>query len=324
MARGDAMTSVSMLAQVDDFLAMRVELGFGVENQRWLLRDFARYAEQVGHRGPVSVDLAVRWALLSQPGDPARAERRLGAVRQFAKHRVIFEPETEIPPPGFIGRIPHRKRQPHIYSDAEVSALLRECGRLLPRDGLRPRTYVAFFSLLASTGLRLSEARRLECRDVDLEQGQLLVLEGKFRKTRRILLHPTSVHPLAAYALERDAFPGARPSQFFFRTERSPVLQRAAVEKTFSRLRERLGWSLHGRAGRPRIHDLRHTFAVRRLLRWYEEGVDVDRMILALSTHLGHSRVTDTYWYLSAVPELLAVISERFEQFARGERAGGS
>jgi len=324
MARGDAMMSSSMQTLVDDYLAMRGELGFNVEGQHWLLRSFARYADQIEHSGPVSIDLAVRWALLSRPGDPARAERRLGVVRQFARHRAVFEPETEIPPAGFIGRIPRRNRQPHIYSDEEISAFLRECDRLLPRGGLRPRTYVAFFSLLASTGLRLSEARRLERRDVDLDQALLTVRAGKFRKARLVPLHPTSVQALAAYALRRDAFRNAQASKFFFRTEQAPLLQLAAVEKTFSRLRERLGWSSDGRAGRPRIHDLRHTFAVRRLLRWYEAGVEVDRKVLALSTYLGHANVTDTYWYLSAVPELLAVISERFEQFARGERDGGA
>jgi integrase len=98
------------------------------------------------------------------------------------------------------------------------------------------------------------------------------------------------------------------------------VLTRAAVEKTFARLRQRLGWTAHGRARRPRIHDLRHTFAVRRLLRWYEDGTEVDRKIQALATYLGHAKVTDTYWYLSAVPELMAITSQRFERFARREQ----
>ena len=314
----------SMRDQVDDYLAMRSELGFDVEGQRWLLRDFIRYAERVDHRGPISIDLAVGWALSSCPGDPARAERRLGAVRQLARHRVVFDPKTEIPPAGCIGRIPRRRQQPHIYTDAEISALLGECSRLRPREGLRPRTYAVFFSLLASTGLRLSEARYLYRRDVDLDQGLLIVRAGKFDKTRLVPLHPTSVQALATYARWRDSFRNDPPSEFFFRTEKAPRLQRAAVEKTFSRLRERLGRPPRGRTRQPRIHDFRHTFAVRRLLRWYEDGVDVDRKILALSTYLGHAKVTDTYWYLSAVPELMAITAERFEQFAREDRGGRS
>jgi hypothetical protein len=153
------MTPPRLLALVDNYLALRRNLGFDVEKLGWLLRDFARYTERTEHRGPITVDLAVQWALSPGSGDPARAERRLGAVRQFARHRAAFDPATEVPPAGLLGRIP-RRRQPHIYSDAEISALLRECSRLWPPDGLRPTTYVAFFSLLASTGLRLSEPRR--------------------------------------------------------------------------------------------------------------------------------------------------------------------
>lgn len=313
------MTPPRLLALVDDYLALRRSLGFDTEKLGWLLRDFARYAERTEHRGPITVDCAVQWALSSCSGDPARAERRLWAVRQFARHRAAFDPATEVPPAGLLGRIPRRK-QPHIYSDAEISALLRECSRLWPRDGLRPTTYVAFFSLLASTGLRLSEARHLERRDVDLAQGLLTIRVSKFRKSRLVPLHPTSAQALMGYAVRRDAFRDAPRSEFFFRTDQAPALERAAIEKTFSRLRHRLGWTAHGRARRPRIHDLRHTFAVRRLLRWYEEGVDLNRKILALATYLGHAKVTDTYWYLSAVPELMAVTSQRFEDFARRER----
>src|SRR5439155_22576168 len=148
LAGGDAMTPPSLLALVDDYLVLRHSLAFDVEKLRWRLRDFARYTERIEHRGPITVDLAVQWALSSCPGDPARAERRLGAVRQFARHRAAFDSSTELPPAGLLGRIPRRK-QPHIYSDAEISALLRECNQLRPRAGLRPRTYVAFFSLLA-------------------------------------------------------------------------------------------------------------------------------------------------------------------------------
>ena len=304
---------------VEDYLAMRRNLGFDVERLRWLLRDFARFIGRIEHRGPITVDLATRWALSSRSSDPARAERCLWAVRQFARHLAAFDPATEIPPAGLFGRIA-RRNQPHIYSDAEITALLQECNRLQPRDGLRPRTYVALFSLLASSGLRLSEACRLHRHDVDLRKGLLTVREGKFRKSRLVPLHPTTVQALIRYVARRDASRGTQPSEFFFHTDRATALERAAVEKTFSRLRDRLGWTTHGRAGRPRIHDLRHTFAVRRLLRWYEEGAEVNRKILALATYLGHAKVTDTYWYLSAVPELMAVTAQRFEHFAQPQQ----
>jgi integrase len=309
----------NFFALVEDYLAMRRSLGFDIERIRWLLRDFARFIGRIEHRGPITVDLAVQWALSSHSSDPARAERRLWAVRQFARYLAAFDPDTEIPLAGLFGRI-WRRNQPHIYSDDEITALLQECKRLQPHAGLRPATYVALFSLLASTGLRLSEARRLRLHDVDLCKGLLTVREGKFRKSRLVPLHPTTVQALIRYAARRDARRGAQRAKFFFHTDRAPALEHAAVEKTFSRLRDRLGWTTHGRAGRPRIHDLRHTFAVRRLLRWYEEGVEVNKKILALATYLGHAKVTDTYWYLSAVPELMAVTAQRFEHFAQPQQ----
>ena len=306
---------------VEDYLAMRRDLGFNVERHRWLLRDFARFTKRTKYHGPLTVDLALRWAMSSCPGQPIRAERRLSVVRQFARHLASFDPATEIPPPGLLGRSTGRN-QPHIYSDAEISALLQECSRLHPPQGLRPRTYLAFFSLLASTGLRLSEACRLHRRDVDLRQGLLTVRKGKFGKSRLVPLHPTAAGALTRYAAQRDDFRCARRSEFFFSTDRASLLNRSTVECTFSGMRSRLGWSAHGRARRPRIHDLRHTFAVRRLLRWYEEGADVNRKILALATYLGHAKVTDTYWYLTAVPELMAITARRFEHFAQPQQGG--
>jgi integrase len=313
------MSSAGWLSLVEEYLSARRGLGFALEQPAYLLRDFARYADAVRHQGPLTTELAVRWARASRSGSSAQAVRRLGAVRQFARYRALLDPATEVPPLGLLGRLP-RRPQPHIYSDAELDALLDQASRLLPRRGLRPRTYVAFFSLLISTGLRLSEACRLAVEDVDLTAGVLTVREGKFRKTRLVPLHPSTTAALARYAAERDACcngPGR-----FFRTERSPALHKDTVEKTFGRIRKRLGWTADGRARQPRIHDLRHSFAVRRLLRWYEEGADLDRKLLALSTYLGHAHVSDTYWYLTGVPELLAITAKRFEGFVQDGRGG--
>jgi integrase len=206
-----------------------------------------------------------------------------------------------------------RRRQPHIYNDGEIRSLLQQASRM-PRGGLCPKTYVAFFALLLSTGLRLSEACCLTCGDVDLDRALLTIRGTKFRKSRCVPLHPSATRALTQYAADRDAVVPSDPSSFFFRTQRVPKLTPAAVQKAFARIRRRLGWTAQGRARRPRIHDTRHTFAVRRLLRWYEEGVDVGQKILALSTYLGHAKVTDTYWYLTGVPELLAIASQRFER----------
>jgi integrase len=310
------MTPPRFLALVDEYLAVRRGLGFDADTPRWLLRSFIEYANRVGHHGSITTDLAVQWALTSRSRDPAQATRRLSAVRPFARYCAVFDPATEIPPAGFLGRLPRRK-PPHIYSEAEILALLRQAHGLRPRRGLRPQTYVALFALLASTGLRLSEACRLTGDDVDLAGGVLTIRESKFRKSRLVPLHPTATQALIRYADAREACRAVPRSGRFFCTDRAPALTRAAVEKTFSRLRQRLDWSGQGRARRPRIHDMRHTFAVRRLLHWVENGANVDHQILALSTYLGHAKVTDTYWYLSAIPELIALTAQRFERFAR-------
>ena len=319
MAAGAAMTGSNVHAWVEEYLAYRRGLGFELKSPAWLLRDFARYAERVGHQGPLTLDLVTRWALRSRSADPAQAARRLGIIRSFARHRALFDPATQIPPMGLFGRVP-RRQQPHFYSDAEIAALLREASGIGPRDGLSATTYVTFFSLLISTGLRLSEACHLTGKDVNLEHGLLTIRGSKFRKSRWVPLHPSATRALTLYAAHRDAAVPAEPASFFFRTQRVPRLTPAAVEKAFARIRRRLGWSAHGRSRRPRIHDTRHAFAVRRLLSWYWTGTAIDQKILALSTYLGHAKVSDTYWYLTGVPELMALASERFEGIAQRQQ----
>ena len=309
------MTPPSFHHLVDEYLTARRGLGFGLETDEWFLRDFASHAERIGHSGPVTIELAVRWARSSRSSHPAQAARRLAIVRQFARYRALFDPATEVPPAGLLGSV-RRRSTPHIYTEAEMAALLQQARCLLPRHGLRPATYAAYFALLVSTGLRLSEACRLTTDNADLVNGILTIRETKFRKSRLVPLHPTTTQALCRYADRRDACLAAPRSEYFFRTEHSPRLTRTAVESTFRRIRRRLHWTVQGRTRQPRIHDLRHTFVVRRLLRWHQEGADVDRRILALSTYLGHARVADTYWYCTAVPELLASTGQRFERFA--------
>lgn len=311
------MISPGMNRLVEEYLDMRLALGYRLKSQGALLRSFARHAEASGHSGAVTVDLAVSWAESSGSG-PDQVARRLSVVRQFARHLAAFDPETEVPPADLLPW-PKRRRPPHVYSGGEFDDLLHAAAGLRPRGGLRPKTYVAFFSLLMATGLRCGEARSLGVADVDFGDEVLVVREGKCRKSRLVPLHPSTAAALAHYADLRDSYVRAPSSDLFFRTERAPFLRKAAVEGTFSYLRGVLGWTANGRAHLPRVHDIRHTFVVRRVLRWYEEGADVDQKILALATYLGHVNVSDTYWYLSAVPELLAVTSARFEHFARSE-----
>ncbi len=304
---------------VEDYLAFRRRLGYAMRGIDHLLRDFARYAVESGHRGPITIALAVRWAKLPKDTDPSWWARRLSVVRSFARHRRLFDPRTEIPAVDLLG--PYlRRRAPHIYSAAEMAALLRAAAALPPTGSLRPRTYLTLLGLLASTGLRISEALRLKRGDVDLVAGVLTIAKTKFHKSRFVPLHPSATKALRRYAAQRDRHYPQPPSSTFFVNQLGTALGGSGVYKTFGILRQQLGWKKGASGRRPRLHDLRHTMAVRRLLGWYEEGVDIHGKIATLSTYLGHVEVTDTYWYLTAVPELLAVAAGRFESFAAGRR----
>jgi integrase len=231
----------------------------------------------------------------------------------FAKHRAVEDPRTEVPPPGLLGRM-YRRALPHIYSSDDLAALLRAASKLRRRT--RPHTCVALFGLLAATGMRVGEALQLRREHVDLDSGVIEVVTSKSGKSRLVPLHVSTSEALRRYAVERDRIHPAPKSNAFFLTDRGTALTYQRVTKTFRELRQRLGWK--GADGRepPRVQDLRHTFAVRTLLRWYRARADVDARILDLATYLGHVNVTCTYWYLTAVPELMAYTGRRFESYA--------
>lgn len=315
MAGGAAMKK-TFLARAEDYITLRRSLGCRLVGQDVLLRDFGRFLDRAVRRGAITTEVALRWAQAPQSKDPDQMARRLGAVRGFLRYQAGFDGVTEVPPPGLIG-CGIRRKPPHIYSDAEVQDLLRACGRLEPRGGLRPHTCRTLFSLLLATGLRISEALHLNDSDVDLEAGVLTIRDGKFGKARLVPVHPSAVAPLRRYVHHRDhVMPRASA---FFCWERQPRLAYFHVRTAFIKLRCRLGWTREGRSRCPRIHDLRHTMAVSCLVRWYREGIPPERRIAHLATYLGHVEVRDTYWYLSAVPELASIASERFARFALSE-----
>jgi integrase len=172
---------------------------------------------------------------------------------------------------------------------------------------------------MAATGLRVCEAIHLQDADVDLKHGMLTVRESKFAKSRQVPLHPSTIDALVRFRrLRRRDVPTAGDTPFFTgsRGRRlGKALGERQVHRIFNRLRDHLNWVNRGAHAAPRLHDLRHTFAVRRLMAWHREGADLDQMMLALSTYLGHTKIAHTYWYLSAVPELMALAGDKFERF---------
>jgi len=313
--------SSTMVRQVGEYLQLRRSLGFELKSQGKLLLRFARYLDRSGHRGPLTTEMILRWANLPKNSARSYRAKRLTAVRCFARYLAARDGQTEVPGRYLMPKECVR-RQPHLYSQHEIEQLLAATDWLLPMYPLRRLVYRTLFGLLACTGLRISEALKLNAADVDLEHGVLRIKETKFKKSRLVPLHPTTTRALRWYVQTRYGQQVPYDESPFFVNRYGNRLTSVTVRRTFRNLRDMLGWKKsNGELPRPRIHDFRHTFACRRLLTWYRQGKDVHNLIVALSTYLGHGSVTNTYWYLAATPELLAIAGDRFEQFARTGKA---
>ena len=318
--------TADMAALVAEYIEMRRGLGYRSHTRERALRAFARYLDQETHVGPIPLELTLTWAASSASADPCNPARRLAGVRDFLRYLSALDHATEVPAPGLLGSTGHRK-PPHVYSEREVGDLLQAAGGLAPAGGLRPRCYATLFGLIACTGLRICEALAFTCADVDLSEAMLTVRDGKRGRSRLVPLHPTALPPLRDYAAERERRYG-RPDAdaAFFRTDRSDHISYNAANSTFLALRTELGWTGAGRTRAPRVHDLRHRMVVRRIQSWHADGVDVDvdAKIAVLATYLGHAEVRSVYWYLSAVPELMSIVADRFETFTAPPPAGVS
>jgi integrase len=307
----------SFMQWIDDYLAVRRQAGFALKAEGEQLRHFARFAQQIGHRGPLTTQLAVRWASSSVGGRRLTAARRIEVLRPFAKYCRQFDPETEIPPRALFGAA-HRRLVPHVFSDDEIIELMARCDGLYPPHGLRGASCAAIFGLMASSGLRTAEATALTRSDVDLDSRLLHIRCGKLGKSRWVPIHPTTADILRRYARKRDRDPLTLNSEAFFVFDFGRPASTHSVNYAFHILCDTLKWRPRGDHQRLRLRDLRHSFVCHRLQEWYAHGLDVDRSILALSTYLGHAKVTDTYWYETATPELLAIAAQRFVSCRRG------
>jgi integrase len=306
----------SMLSLAQAYLDERRRLGFALATPGTQLLNFARFADRTGHCGPLTVQLMMDWAQgEAKRANPATWARRLEILRPFARYRAQVEPGTEVPCADVFN---HKRRRPtpHIYTVAEIADLLAAACRLPPVGTLRPLTYETLFGLIAAAGLRLSEALRLHCGDFDGDGGTLTIRQTKFCKSRLVPLHPTTIAAVSQYLSTRQRFIPAEPDAPLFVSPSGTALVKRTVHGVFAGLRAELGWIARGTLPMPRIHDLRHSFVCRRVTLWHETGTDIDNAMLALSTYVGHAKVSDTYWYLTAVPDLMAVAGKRFELFA--------
>jgi integrase/recombinase XerD len=300
---------------LDEYLALRRALGHKLRGSERLLRRFVTFADHAGSPY-ITTELALAWATQSATVQPAEWARRLGAARRFAQYCSAVDPRTTIPPPDLL---PHRYRRPvpYIYRDEEITRLLDAARQLPSVTGLRPHTYATLLGLYAATGMRCNEPLQLDRDDVDLVNGVLTIRGTKFGKSRYVPLHPSTQRALKRYATRRDRLCRTPACPSFFLSERGARLSHWSVRRTFVKLSHEIGLRRAGDSRGPRLHDLRHRLAVSTLLRWYRRGVDVERHLPELSTYLGHAHITDTYWYLTATPELLRYALRRMERSER-------
>ena len=297
---------------LDAYLKLRRQLGFKLDLAGHMLRHFVRYADQE-KAAFVTVKLALRWATHPAGLTQTRNATRLGYVRGFARYLSAYDPRTEIPP---VGLVPGQfcRRTPHLYQDRDIVRLLEATRHIDGSNEFKGMAYATLLGLLAVTGLRIGEATGLERKDVELHRSLLIVRRAKGNKTRLVPLHPTTRQALERYVAMRDkAFPEPQTTCFFV-SERGTRLADCTVNNWFHQVACQIGLRQPGPRRGPRVHDLRHYFAVRTLLRWYRSDTDVEVHLPELSTYLGHTSVQQTYWYLSAVPELLQLATRRWQQ----------
>jgi integrase/recombinase XerD len=305
-----------------DYLALRRSLGFTLTRHEALLHDFASFLIRK-HQRHITNALAIEWATRRAQDKPYRCAQRLSVVRGFARHWHAIDPSSEILPTGLWPNRPARA-QPYFYSEQDIRALLAAARSLPSRHPLRPSTYCTVLGLLAVTGMRVSEVLKLHTADIDWHHGVLMICGTKFGKSRLVPLHGSSCTALATYANQRDRCFPKRTDSHFFVNAKGHQLHSSTVRETFAALSRQIGLRSSSVGRGPRLHDFRHRFAVETLLRWYRNGDDPKRCIPILSTYLGHTHVTDTYWYLTGTPELLALaakkVARRWEDLHAGRR----
>lgn len=298
---------------VGQYLELRRGLGFKMDSQAFVLRRFVDFAEREGAES-VTTELVLRWTKQPNRALPTTWKERVGTVRVFATWYQAYDPRTE-PPPKSLLPFRYRRKPPYIYSDDEVAKIVEAMAQIQSRRGVRGLTWSTFFALIAVTGMRISEAIALDRGDVDLDDGVITVRQAKHGKDRYLPLHSSTRLALADYAKRRDRLLGKRNTSAFFLSEQGNRVGICGARYMFAKVSQDLGIRPRapGHGHGPRIHDLRHRFAVRTMIDWYRSGRNVEAEIPRLATYLGHVHVQDTFWYLEGIPELLQLATERLQ-----------
>lgn len=305
---------------LEDYLALRRALGFELRQTIRSLPRFLRFIEREGATF-ITTELALQWAQEDPEASSVTHADRLAMVRRFAAWRCAEDPRTEIPPVRILPRR-YQRPTPYIYSNEEIESIVSSAASLPSEKGLRSFTFSTAFGLLAVTGMRIGEVVALDREDVDLRTGILTIREGKRGKSRFVPIHATTKVVLRQYSKKRDSILPCVNMPAFFVSERGRRISAGSAGDNFVKVSRMIGLrppAVDGRRGRgPRLHDLRHRFAVSTLINWYRLGADVDREIPKLATYLGHNGPDQVYWYLQAVPELLLLATQRSKRTVLG------
>lgn len=297
-----------LTAELDRYLGLRRQMGFKLARAEKLLRQFVAYCEENGGDA-VTAEVALEWAALPAGASPSWIAFRLNAARGFSRHLALIDARHQVVPASLVSGRSHRAT-PYLFEEQEVVALMAAAKSL--RSPIRQASYAAIVGLLWATGMRVGEAFALDITDVDLLACVLTVRGAKFGKSRRLPVHESTVDALHAYLRRRQLFPEPVSAAFFLSASGNRI-RYDNFHLTFQALARRAGLTARSPRCRPTPHSLRHSFAVRTLIGWYRDGVDVEAMLPRLSTYLGHVHPANTYWYLSAAPELLGLAAERVD-----------
>lgn len=302
--------------QVEEYIEYKQSLGYVIKTESQELRRFAKYTRDIEYDGSATAELAMHWASLDGNFSRMYMARRLETIHTFVVYISAFDASAQIPQNGVFGKA-HSRTVPYIYADDEVLLLMRGAGNIYSPDGIRARTVATGIGLMYATGIRVSELTSLRVADTRLEEGFLFICNSKFKKDRLVPLHKTVIAELTTYrTFIADKIGARNDDDFFFVSSYGHRFNTRSFEYAFQLIRREVFGNVEKE---PRLYDLRHTFACNTVKRWHEIGEDVNRKLYLLSTYMGHVKPEDTYWYLSATPELLGIAARKFEGRFGGE-----